>query len=174
MTKRAHRRVVAVSGAMLFLAAMSVAAVAGPGDKAGWSVDTDLRKRAFLKYVPAGQGPRLLVVGCLRDVDSIVILSQHEPGAVPPDVPVTLTLVNGAAKYAVQGKSEANGVGVGERGFVSEFDADANKRAELQQKLLPVLEGKGAIAITVGAWSRNLPVSGLADVIGRFKAVCFR
>jgi len=168
-----YRVLVRISGAALFLAAMLVGAPASPGDKAGWSVDTDPRKRAFLKYVSVDQGPRLLVLGCLRDVDSFIVLSQHDPGAVPPNVPVTLVLANGAAKYTAQGKSEANGIAVGERGFASEIDVTAKERAELQRNLLAVLEGSGPIALTVGSWSRVLPTAGLASVIGRFKAVCF-
>jgi len=167
-----YKQVVHVIAAV-FLILLMLPALASAGDKAGWSVAIDPRNRAFLKYIPSDNGPRLLVLGCLRDADSFVVLSEHAPGAVPGDVTLTLMLVNGAAQYAVQGKSDPNGVGVGQRGFVSEFDVGAKERGDLRRKVLAVLEGKDPIVLTVGSWSRELPVSGLAEALGRFKAICF-
>jgi hypothetical protein len=53
--------------------ALAHPAKADQGDKAGWSVAVDPRKRAFLYYVPAEDGARVLTIGCLRDVDSFTI-----------------------------------------------------------------------------------------------------
>jgi hypothetical protein len=174
MPIRLHQQVAYVIPALILSILMLLPARADPSDKAGWSVATHPRKRAFLKYIPSNDGPRLLVLGCLRDVDSFLVLSEHEPGTVPANVTLTLTLANGAAEqFAVQGKSGPNGIGVGRPGFSSEFDVDANERGNLRRKILAVLEGKGPIVLTVGSWSQNLPTSGLAEVLGRFKAICF-
>ena len=53
---------------------------ADTGDKKGWSVVTDPRKRAFLFWTPAANGPRVLTFGCLRDVDSFTVLSEDTVG----------------------------------------------------------------------------------------------
>src|SRR5262245_38601583 len=63
-----------VAAATAFLGVGGGPAVADKGDKAGWSLTTDPRKRAFLKFVPTNDGPRILVLGCLRDVDSFMVL----------------------------------------------------------------------------------------------------
>jgi hypothetical protein len=153
------------------LALLAQPAIADKGDKRGWTLDTDPRKRVFLKYVPAEDGARLLVLGCLRDVDNVVVISEQ--GTAGPQN-VTLTLANGDARYSVDGKIEANGAGVGQPGFSSEFDVDATARQALRAKLVPVLEGKGPIVLTVGTASRELPVTGLGKPWDGFKAVCFR
>ena len=116
---------------------------------------------------------QLLLLGCLRDVNSFVVISEHDPGTVPGDVTVALTLSSGPAQYAVQGKSEPNGVAIGQRGFVSELDIDAKARAVFRQKIMPILETKGPITLTIGSWSKSLPVSGLTNVLPRFTAICF-
>jgi hypothetical protein len=161
--------------AFIFAAVLSIStlvpAYADRGDKAGWSVDTDPRKRVFLKYVPSDDGPRLLVIGCLRDVDGFVILSDQEP-TVPSDVTATLTLVSGAAKYAVRGEYGPNGIGVRMPGFSSELRREPVRARREVKKILPVLEGKGPIVLTVGSWSQNLPTPGLAELLGRFKTIC--
>jgi hypothetical protein len=153
------------------LALLGGPALADKGDKRGWSLDSDPRKRVFLKYVPADGGPRLLVLGCLRDVDNFVVMSE-QGDAAPQSV--TLTLANGAARYSFDGKIEADGVGVGQAGFASELDLDPPTLRQLRGKLLPVLEGKGPIVLTVGSASRELPMTGLSKPLGGFKSVCFR
>ena len=145
-------------------------AVADKGDKAGWSLTTDPRKRAFLKFVPTKDGPRILVLGCLRDVDSFMVLSEQ---GVASTQTVVLTLSNGTIRYTVEGKIEPDGAGVGQVGFVSEFDANAKARPQLRVRLLPVLESKGPIAMTLGSISRELPASDLSAPLRGFKSVCF-
>jgi len=164
--------------ALAFLTAVSLAAASAPsvladkGDKAGWSLDTDPRKRAFLIFVPVKDGPRLLTLGCLRDVDSFTVLSQQDPG-VPSGQGISLTLANGAAKYVVLGKFDPDGAGVGQPGFDAEFDADKKALVAIGAQLLPVLQGKGPIVLTVGSKTGELPIDGLSKSLARFKSVCF-
>jgi hypothetical protein len=145
-------------------------ALADKGDKRGWSLDSDPRKRVFLKFVPSDDGPRILLIGCLRDADTFLVMSAQ--GVAGPQN-VTLTLANGPARYSLEGKIEPNGAGVGQAGFVSELDADATMLQQLRAKLLPVLEGTGPIVLTIGQASRELPVAGLSKPWSDFKAVCF-
>jgi hypothetical protein len=64
---------------VMFAGAVSPAS-ADQGDKQGWSLGSDPRKRVFLRFVPANDGPRVLVLGCLRDVDSFIVLSEQDIG----------------------------------------------------------------------------------------------
>ena len=50
-------------------------AIADPEDKAGWSVATDPRRRAFLFLMPQQGGPRMLMLGCLRDAGTFATMS---------------------------------------------------------------------------------------------------
>jgi hypothetical protein len=145
--------------------------LAGSGDKAGWSTDVDPRRRAFLKYVPANDGPRLLVLGCLRDVDSFIVLSDEPSEANPADNP-TLTLSNGPAHYSVQGKMQSNGT-PGKLGFAFERDAGSKELRAIGAQLLPVLKGKGPTRLTVGPFSNELPMFGIRVPLKRFRSVCF-
>jgi hypothetical protein len=171
MRNRRYHRISKLAMTWGLLLALVVPALAGSGDKAGWSTDVDSRKRAFLKYVAADDGPRLLVLGCLRDVDSFIVLSEELTDARPADN-VTLTLANGQARYSVQGRIEPDGIS-GKLGFTFERDANSKVLRAIRTQLLPVLDGKGAIRLTAGPLSRELPVSGLGAPVKRFKSVCF-
>jgi len=155
----------------IFAGAVSPAS-ADQGDKQGWSLGSDPRKRVFLRFVPANDGPRVLVLGCLRDVDSFIVLSEQDIG-IGDGQAATLTLANGAARHVVEGKFERDGAGVGRPGFASEIDADVKTLQQIRVKLIPVLEGKGPIVLSVGSTSRELPVAGLAKPLSGFKSVCF-
>ena len=47
--------------------ALAVPALAKPGDKQGWTLTYDARKRVALFYVPAKDGPRLLTFTRMRN-----------------------------------------------------------------------------------------------------------
>ena len=145
-------------------------AVGDPGDAAGWSVDTDPRKRAFLKYVPEKDGARILMFGCLRDIDSFGVYSAGVEKSNAKDAP--LTIVNGGAKYAVQGEIEPDSEQK-QPTFVYEADIDAAARRRIRAALMPVLTGKGPIKLTVGSTSRDVPTTGIKAPLDRFAAICF-
>jgi hypothetical protein len=168
MRRLPHQPICALFAGIL---ALVLPALAGPGDNAGWSVDVDPRKRAFLKFVSQIDGPRLLVLGCLRDVDSFVVLSEELADAMPADN-VTLTVANEQAGYSVDGKIELDGV-TQIQGFTAELDADSKMLRNIEEQLMPVLEGRGPIVLSVASISREIPVKGLAAPLKRFKSVCF-
>jgi hypothetical protein len=144
---------------------------ADQGDKAGWTVTTDPRKRAFLYYVPADNGSRVLTIGCLRDVDSFTVYSVGLNTGISQDSKATLRLSNGAAQYAVDG-TVGSDQATGTQTFDIDIDADAAGRRKIAARLLPVLTGRGPIALSLGTAELALPTSGLAAPLGRFNQVC--
>src|SRR5262249_26233999 len=174
MPRRSFRRwllaMMAATFAM-FAGAVSPAPV-DEGDRRGWPLGPAPRKRFFLSFVPANDGPRLLVLECLRDIDSFIVLSEQDLG-IGHGQAATLTLANGAARFVVDGKFEEDGAGVGRPGFASEIDADGKALQQIRSKLITVLEGKGPMVLSVGSTSRELPVAGLAKPLSGFKSVCF-
>jgi hypothetical protein len=173
MPMRAFRRwLLAMATTFAMFAGAVSPTSADHGDKQGWSLGSDPRKRVFLRFVPANGGPRVLVLGCLRDVDSFIVLSEQDVG-IGHGQATSLTLANGAVRYVVEGKFEQDGAGVGRPGFASEIDADGKALQQIRAKLIPVLEGKGPMVLSVGSTSRELPVAGLAKPLSGFKSVCF-
>jgi hypothetical protein len=172
MSRCSYRHATIIVAAFAAIAATVFPALSDNGDRQGWSLSADPRKRVFLRFVPENDGPRLVVIGCLRDVDRFIVLSAQVLG-VGSGQNVTLSLANGAARYVVQGKFEADGAGIGQAGFASELDADEKVLRQIGSRLLPVLEGNGPIILTVGSTTRTLPVGGLDKALRRFKSVCF-
>jgi hypothetical protein len=159
----------AILALVLGIGLPALAAMAAP---AGWSVSFDPRQRAFLSYSPVKDGPRALLLGCLRDVDMFTIASEGVADASSIGQKVTLTLTNGAARYAVDGEIASDPVG-GTPSFSVDIDLDAQTTRQLRDGLFPVLEGKAPIELGIGAAHRELPLAGLADALKRFKATCF-
>jgi hypothetical protein len=87
-------------------------------------------------------------------VDSFIVLSEQDIG-IGDGQAATLTLANGAARHVLEGKFERDGAGVGRPAFASEIDADGKTLQQIRVKLLPVLEGKGPIVLSVGSISRS-------------------
>jgi hypothetical protein len=145
---------------------------AAPSGKSGWSTSFDPRKRVFLSYVARPGGPRNLVIGCLRDVDLFSVISEGVVDAESVGANATLVLMNGQARYAAEGEI-APDPDIGTPTFSMEIDADSKELRRIRDVLLPVLERKGPIVLTVGTSSRELPVAGLAEALKRFKEVCF-
>lgn len=145
-------------------------AMADQGDKAGWSTDTDPRKRAFLKFVPEQDGPRILLFACLRDADSFAVYSTGLDPRAAADV--ELSLINGAADYRVRGEIVPDGLS-SEPTFSYETDADRAALSQIKNTLMPVFAVPGPIKLTVGAASRELPLTGLKPALDRFSAICF-
>lgn len=157
---------------LLGLACFWAGTVAGdPGDAAGWSTDTDPRKRAFLKFVPEKDGPRILMFGCLRDAETFSIYSTGLDPRTAANV--ELSLINGAATYRVQGDIAADGLSPEPTFTYENLDADAAALRRVKNALMPVFSGAGPIKLTVGSASRDLPLTGLKPALDRFAAICF-
>ncbi len=166
---------------LAFCMAIVLPAIADPGDKAGWSVATDPRRRAFLMWAPGQGGPRILMLGCLRDARTFTIMS-YAVGERDEIDHVKLTLSNGSARFEVAGRITRY-PRIGRSSFISDLDVDEEHLRALGRTLLPVLEGAGDITLAIApaapsgaprVTSRKIPIAGLALVLERFRGVCFR
>jgi len=161
------------------LVAMLAPLAAGTGDKKGWSVVTDPRKRGFLIWTPAANGPRVLTFGCLRDVDSFTVLSEDTIGRSTGAA--TLTVSNGTTRFEVAGDVASDSV-VGRPAFTGELTGDRKSLRDIAARLLPVLSGRGDIRYQIEPTAERrdgsrgesaIPTAGLAEPLGRFKSICF-
>jgi hypothetical protein len=165
--------------ALLLTLASQGAAIADAGDPGGWSVDIDPRGRAFLKWVPEQGGPRNLVLGCLRDVGTFSTMSDAV-GEHDEIDHVKLTLSNGPARFEVDGSITLDQI-AGRSTFTSDLDVDEQQLRTIEGTLLPVLEGRADITITMApgtpagsARTLQIPNAGMAASLGRFRDICFR
>ena len=95
------RRIILTALAVAAIAA-AMPGVAGAEDiPAGWSVDLQ-PKRAILSYAPEANGPRYLIVACLRDSEEIGIYSTGI-GAPSSKPVVVMGMTNAGRKYSVRG-----------------------------------------------------------------------
>jgi hypothetical protein len=159
-------------GTLALVAGLLLPTLAAFAAPAGWSVSFDPRKRVFLSYSESKDGPRALLLACLRDVDTLTIASEGVPDPSSNGKKATLTLVNGGARYAINGEVSLDPI-ANALSFSVDIDLDAKTMARLRKELLPVLEGKGPIEIAIGPAYRELPVAGLPAALKRFKATCF-
>jgi hypothetical protein len=157
------------------LAAFSAVAAALPawadkGDPQGWSIETDPRKRAYLRFVEEPDGPRVLLFACQRDTNVLGIYSAGLVEGVARSA--MMSLQNGKAKYGLRGQTgvdDASGYPV----FAYQTDLDATALKFLQAELMPILQGKGPIMITIGEIKHQVPVAGLAGPLKQFQSICF-
>lgn len=152
---------------------------ADEGDPAGWSVAVDPRRRAFLTYVAEADGPRLLLVGCLRDAEEFFVSSVGVQGLPRSAAGVGLVLSVPDADYVVYGDIEPD-VETGAPKFMSQADADAAELKRTAKHLLPVLRAPGPIVLQVeNGEPVDLPLeaipprAGIAGPLARFEKVCF-
>ena len=165
------------------LGLLSVAVVpetprADEGDRAGWSVATDPRRRAFLIATETAGGPRLLTIACLRDADGFAIYSAGVPGLKAGEG-VELVLAVADAEYRLSGSADADR-DTGVVGFSGESDIEGAARKKLARELLPVLKAPGPIVLTIGAAPpveiplEDLPPrAGIAGPLKTFEKICF-
>ena len=86
----------------------------------------------------------------LRDVDNFTVMSSGLRIGANNETKATLALSNGTARYAVDGEVEPDQA-TGMQAFNTDIDADAKVLRQISDALLPVLEGKGPIALMVGS-----------------------
>jgi len=137
---------------------------------AGWSVDVK-PKRAILSYAPEANGPRQLIVACLRDSEEIGIYSTGIAG--PSSKPVTvLGLTNAGRKYSVRGDMGMDNL-TNQPAFRYETNIDSRALGIFRAEFMPMLNGKGPLTVTVGDKSQQVPLTGVAEPLKKFSAACF-
>ena len=140
--------------------AASVLALAGSAAvaediPAGWSVDIQ-PKRAILTYAPELNGPRYLIVACLRDTEEIGVYSTGV-GVPSKAAAVALGMTNAGRKYSVRGEFGLDGL-TQAPAFRYETNIDSRALSIFRSDFPPMLGGKGPLKITIGDKSQDLPL----------------
>lgn len=137
----------------------------------GWAVDTSKPKRAILSYTAEKDGPRLLIVACLRDSEEIGLYSTGIGGPSGKPV-VVMGLTNGGRKYSVRGDMGMDNL-TNQPAFRWETNIDSRALGIFRAEFMPMLSGKGPLTVTVGDKSQQLPLAGVAAPLQKFSATCF-
>ena len=162
-------------GLVAFLAALSgvvllTASSLAQDVPAGWSVDAQ-PKRAVLTYAPEANGPRYLIVACLRDSDEIGIYSAGI--ATPSGKPVVaLGMNNAGRKYTVRGEIGMDNI-TNQPAFRYETNIDSKALSIFRADFLPMLNGKGPLTVKIGDKEQQLPLAGVSEPLRKFSATCF-
>ena len=163
-------RIAAVAALCAFAALGAAPALADKGDPQGWSISTDPRKRVSLRFVEQPDGPNVLLIACHRDTNMLGIYSAGLVDGAPRNA--MMSLQNGKVKYGLRGQTGVDDR-TGHPVFAYQTDLDPKALQYLQSELMPVLQGKGPIQITIGEIKRDVPVAGLAGPLKQFAAICF-
>jgi hypothetical protein len=137
---------------------------------AGWSVETK-PKSAILTYAPEKDGPRYLIVACLRDTEEIGIYSTGI-GAPSSKPVVVMGLTNAGRKYSVRGDMGQDNVSH-QPAFRYETNIDSRALGIFRAEFMPMLAGKGPLTVTIGDKSQQVPLSGVAEPLKKFSSSCF-
>jgi hypothetical protein len=169
MTRRSISIAVAAGLGMMFGAAIAASQEA----RAGWSLDVTKPKQAILSYAAEDKGPRLLIVACLRDTEEFGMYSTGlMAGATPHGGILTMQLTTGGMKYTVRGEPGIDNA-TKEAAFSYETNIDSKALGMVRTELMPLLQSKGPLVVTIGKQDRKLPLEGIAEPLRRFSAVCF-
>ena len=153
------------------IATLAAVASASAQEEAGWAVDTSKPKRAILSYTAEKDGPRLLIVACLRDSEEIGLYSTGI-GAPSGKPVVVMGLTNAGRKYSVRGDMGLDNV-TNQPAFRYETNIDSRALGIFRAEFMPMLSGKGPLTITVGDKSEQVPLTGVAAPLQKFSATCF-
>jgi hypothetical protein len=162
-----------VNGLAVFLGVVCGVSVAAAEDvPAGWSVDVK-PKRAVMSYAAEANGPRLLIVACMRDTEEFGMYSTGlMDGAKPHGGILTMSLTTGGLKYTVRGEPGIDNM-TNQPAFSYETNIDARALGLVRTELMPLLQSKGPLAVTIGKQERKVPLAGIAEPLRKFSAVCF-
>ena len=161
------KRTIGLTG---LLAVISAATATAQSIPAGWSVETK-PKGAILTYAPEQDGPRYLIVACLRETEEIGIYSTGIGGPSSKPV-VVMGLTNAGRKYSVRGDMGQDNISH-QPAFRYETNIDARALSIFRAEFMPMLAGKGPLTVTVGDKSQQVPLAGVAEPLKKFSASCF-
>ena len=160
-------RLIGIAGLIAGISAASAVAQEIP---AGWSVETK-PKGAILSYAPEKDGPRHLIVACLRDTDEIGVYSTGI--GAPSNKPVTvMQLTNAGRKYSLRGDMGQDNSSH-QPAFRYETNIDSRALSIFRAEFMPMLSGKGPLTVTVGDKSQQVPLAGIQEPLKKFSASCF-
>jgi hypothetical protein len=150
--------------------ALSASVAAAQDVPAGWSVNVQ-PKRAVMSYAPEENGPRLLIVGCMRDTEEIGIYSTGIVGPSDKGV-VALSMTNSGRRYTVRGDIGMDNL-TNQPAFRYETNIDNRALGIFRTDFVPMLQGKGPLVLTIGGETRQVPLAGVNEPLKRFSATCF-
>jgi len=157
-------------GIACLVAGISAGTAAAQEIPAGWSVETK-PKGAILSYAPEKDGPRYLIVACLRDTDEIGVYSTGI--GVPSNKPVVvMQLTNAGRKYSLRGDMGQDNISH-QPAFRYETNIDARALSIFRAEFMPMLAGKGPLTVAVGDKSQQVPLAGVAEPLKKFSTSCF-
>jgi hypothetical protein len=151
----------------------SVPSMAASDVPAGWSVDTSKPKQAIITYAAEANGPRALIIACLRDSGEFAMYSTGLMDGVKPHGGIlTMQLTTGKMKYTVRGEPGIDNAS-GQAAFSYETNIDSRALSLVRSELFPLLTSKGPLTVKVDKNERQIPLSGIAEPLKKFSAVCF-
>lgn len=159
-----------VGVAMVALAGAARAAEEVP---AGWSVDVSKPKQAVIMYAPEANAPRALIIACMRDSEEFGVYSTGLMDGVKPHGGIlTMQLATGKMKYTMRGEPGVDNAS-GQPAFSYETNIDSRALNLVRSELFPLLTSKGPLTIKVDKNERQVPLTGIAEPLKKFSAVCF-
>ena len=164
-----------VIGGALFLAltAMVAGAAYAADHPAGWSIDVSKPKQAIMSYADEPNGPRALIIACMRDSDEFGMYSTGlMEGTKPHGGILTMQLTTGSMKYTVRGEPGIDNDS-GHPAFSYETNIDARALSLVRSELMPLLNSKGPLTVKIDKNERKVPLAGIAEPLKKFSAVCF-
>ena len=140
---------------------------------AGWSVDVSKPKRAIMSYADEANGPRALIIACLRYSDEFGMYSTGlMEGTKPHGGILTMQLTTGQMKYTVRGEPGIDNAS-SQPAFSYETNIDARALSLVRSELMPLLNSKGPLTVKIDKNERKVPLAGISEPLKKFSAVCF-
>jgi hypothetical protein len=153
--------------------ACAVCAAAAEDTPAGWSIDLKKPKRAIMSYAAEANGPRLLIIACMRDTEEFGMYSTGlMEGAKPHGGILTMQLTSGGLKYTVRGEPGIDNAS-GQPAFSYETNIDSRALGLVRSELMPLLQSRGPLTVTIGKNAKQVPLTGIAEPLKKFSAACF-
>jgi hypothetical protein len=148
-------------------------AAAAEDTPAGWSIDLKKPKRAIMSYAAEANGPRLLIIACMRDTEEFGMYSTGlMEGAKPHGGILTMQLTTGGLKYTVRGEPGIDNAS-GQPAFSYETNIDSRALGLVRSELMPLLQSRGPLTVTIGKNAKQVPLTGIAEPLKKFSAACF-
>jgi hypothetical protein len=140
---------------------------------AGWSVDLSKPKRAIMSYADEANGPRALIIACLRDSDEFGMYSTGlMEGTKPHGGILTMQITTGQMKYTVRGEPGIDNAS-SQPAFSYETNIDPRALSLVRSELMPLLNSKGPLTVKIDKNERKVPLAGISEPLKKFSAVCF-
>ena len=159
--------------AVFVVVASGATAAAAEDTPAGWSIDATKPKRAVMSYAAENNGPRLLIVACMRDTEEFGMYSTGlMEGAKPHGGILTMQLTTGGLKYTVRGEPGIDNAS-GQSAFSYETNIDARALGLVRSELMPLLQSKGPLTVTIGKNAKQVPLTGISEPLKKFSVICF-